>query len=167
MESMRCVTHPDTETYLRCGKCDKPICPKCLIQTPVGARCRDCARISKLPIFQVSNKQLFIAVLVGLVIAVVYGFLWGLLSYFLNFLLLGLLLGAGAGYCIGEGMSRVINRKRGTKLAVIAGIMVVISGVASVITPWGSIIYSASPMYFILDIAAVAIGIYVAVNRLR
>jgi hypothetical protein len=166
MESMKCATHPDVETYLRCGKCDKPICPKCLVHTPVGARCRDCARISSLPTFQVSNKQMLISIGVGLVIAVAYGFVWGLLSYFMNFIILNLLLGAGAGYCIGEGMSRVINRKRGTRLAVIAGIMVVISGIASIFTPWG-IIYSASPVFLILTVIAVGVGIYVAVNRLR
>jgi hypothetical protein len=166
MESTKCATHPDIETGLRCGKCDKPICPKCLVHTPVGARCRDCAHIASLPTFQVNNRQLFISIAVGLVIAVVYGFLWGLLSYFLDFIILNLLLGAGAGYCISEGMSFVINRKRGTKLAVIAGIMVVISGVASIFTPLG-IIYSSSAMFIILDILAVGIGIYVAVNRLR
>ncbi len=101
-----------------------------------------------------------------MVIAIAYGFLWGILSIYVNFIIFNLLLGAGAGYCIGEGMSRVINRKKGNKLAVIAAVMVVVSGVASIFTPFG-MIYSPSPMFFILDVIAVAIGIYVAVNRLR
>src|SRR5919106_142744 len=50
---MRCAADPSVETYLRCGRCEKPICPRCLIQTPVGARCRDCAQLRKLPMFQV------------------------------------------------------------------------------------------------------------------
>ncbi len=166
MESMRCAAHPDVETNLRCGKCDKPICPRCMVETPVGARCRECARINKLPTFQVSNKQMLLSTCVGLVIAVAYGFLWGILSFYANFIILNLFLGAGAGYCISEGMSRVINRKRGTKLAVIASVMVVVSGFASIFTPLG-IIYSSSPFFIILDILAVGIGIYVAVNRLR
>jgi len=166
VEVFRCAAHPDVETNLRCGKCDKPICPKCMVETPVGARCQECARINKLPTFQVSNKQLLIASCVGFVIAVVYGFLWGILSLYANFIILNLLLGAGAGYVIGEGMSRVINRKRGTKLAVIAGVMVIVSGVASVFTPLG-VIYSASVMFIVIDVLAVGIGIYVAINRLR
>lgn len=28
-----------TATTLRCAKCDRPICPKCLVQTPVGFTC--------------------------------------------------------------------------------------------------------------------------------
>lgn len=166
MESMRCDTHPDVETNLRCGKCDKPICPKCMVETPVGARCRECARINKLPTFQVNRKQMLISSCVGLVIAVGYGFLWGIMGFYANFIILNLLLGAGAGFVISEGMSRVINRKRGIKLAIIASVMVVVSGFASIFTPIG-IIYSASPMFIILDILAVGIGIYVAVNRLR
>ena len=71
MESMRCEAHPDVETNLRCGKCDKPICPKCMVETPVGARCRECARINKLPTFQISSKQLLLSSCVGLLIAVV------------------------------------------------------------------------------------------------
>ena len=166
MESMRCEAHPDIETILRCGKCDKPICPKCMVETPVGARCRECARINKLPTFQVSGKQMLISSGVGLLIAVAYGFLWGMVSLFANFIFLNLLLGAGAGYVISEGMSRVINRKRGTKLAVIASILVLVSGFASIFTPLG-MIFSSSPLFILLDVLAVGIGIYVAVNRLR
>jgi hypothetical protein len=137
-----------------------------MVETPVGARCRECASIKKLPTFQVSNKQMLLSTCVGLVIAVGYGFLWGILGFYTNFIFLNLLLGAGAGFLISEGMSRVINRKRGTKLAVIAAVLVVVSGFASVFTPIG-IIYSSSIMFFMLDILAVGIGIYVAVNRLR
>ncbi len=35
---MKCATHPEVDTNLRCGKCGKPICLRCLVQTPVGDR---------------------------------------------------------------------------------------------------------------------------------
>jgi len=60
---MKCATHPQVETNLRCGKCGKLICPKCMIQTPVGARCLDCARLYKLPTYQVSTKYYLRAIL--------------------------------------------------------------------------------------------------------
>ena len=41
---MYCANHPDTETLLRCNKCNKPICLKCAVQTPVGYRCKECVR---------------------------------------------------------------------------------------------------------------------------
>src|SRR5215211_7277979 len=40
----RCAYHPDTPTRLRCSRCSKPICTKCVVTTAVGQRCRDCAR---------------------------------------------------------------------------------------------------------------------------
>ena len=39
---MFCYRHPDRETWLRCGRCDQPICTKCSVMGPVGARCRVC-----------------------------------------------------------------------------------------------------------------------------
>src|SRR5262245_41825997 len=48
---VQCARHPEVETALRCSRCDTPICPRCLIQTPVGARCRDCARLARSPVY--------------------------------------------------------------------------------------------------------------------
>ncbi len=37
-----CTRHPQVETGLRCGRCQTPICPRCMIYTAVGLRCPDC-----------------------------------------------------------------------------------------------------------------------------
>jgi membrane associated rhomboid family serine protease len=37
-----CFRHPDRETYIRCGHCDRPICPDCMIAAPVGFHCPEC-----------------------------------------------------------------------------------------------------------------------------
>ncbi len=37
-----CYRHPQVETGLRCNRCNRPICPRCARQTPVGYRCPDC-----------------------------------------------------------------------------------------------------------------------------
>ena len=57
--------------------------PVRMAETPVGARCRDCARLYKLPTFRVETKHYVIASLVGLGMAVVVGIGWSLvlLSY--------------------------------------------------------------------------------------
>ena len=44
---MRCAYHPNTETDLTCGRCDAPICPRCLIHTEVGIRCPKCSHAPK------------------------------------------------------------------------------------------------------------------------
>src|SRR5207248_5609690 len=37
-----CYRHPDRETYIRCSRCDKPICPECMVSAAVGFQCPDC-----------------------------------------------------------------------------------------------------------------------------
>jgi membrane associated rhomboid family serine protease len=37
-----CYRHPDRETYIRCARCDKPICPECMVSASVGFQCPDC-----------------------------------------------------------------------------------------------------------------------------
>lgn len=37
-----CYRHPSRETYLRCSRCDRPICPDCMNDAVVGHHCPDC-----------------------------------------------------------------------------------------------------------------------------
>ncbi len=157
---MKCTYHPDVETNLRCGKCGKPICPKDMVQTPVGAKCPDCAKLYKLPTYQVSTKHYLRAAGTGLGIAIICGIIWGLIGWVVPFFYLNLLIAAGVGYAIGEVISRSVNRKRGTGLAVIAGGCVVISYLVGIFSPWGL-------QFWFFDILALALGIFIAVNRLR
>jgi len=137
-----------------------------MVQTPVGARCPDCAQLYKLPTFQLNTKYLLIAAATGLGMAIVYGLIWGLISSFLDFFYLNLLLAAGSGYAIGGVISLSVNRKRGLKLAVIAGFAVTISYLVSIFSPWGAT-FVFTVLRLVLDLVAIAIGIYVAVTRLR
>jgi hypothetical protein len=161
---MRCATHPEVETNLRCGKCGKPICPKCMVQTPVGARCPDCAKLYRLPTYRVSRVYYLRAIGAALGMAVVCGLVWGAINAFVPFFYLSLILAAGAGYAIGEVVSRSVNRKRGRGLATTAGMAVVVSYLVNIFT-FGDIPFS--PLRIIIDLVAIGLGIYIAVNRLR
>ncbi|MGW4151957.1 rhomboid family intramembrane serine protease [Micromonospora chersina] len=37
-----CYRHPDRETYVRCTRCDRPICPECMRDASVGHQCPEC-----------------------------------------------------------------------------------------------------------------------------
>ncbi|HEY8450743.1 MAG: rhomboid family intramembrane serine protease [Micromonosporaceae bacterium] len=37
-----CYRHPSRETYLRCSRCDRPICPDCMHDAAVGHHCPEC-----------------------------------------------------------------------------------------------------------------------------
>lgn len=164
---MKCAAHPGVETSLRCSKCDRPICPRCLVATPVGARCPQCARLSRLPTYQVPTRFILRAVAASLGTAAVCGILWGVLGSMVNFVYLNLLLGAGAGYAIGEATSLSANRKRGGRLALVAGVAAAACFAVSILPPWGSFFSPFRLMPFIISLASLAVAVILASNRLR
>jgi hypothetical protein len=44
-----CAKHKKEKTRVRCGRCETPVCPKCVVHGPVGVRCRECAK-NRVPI---------------------------------------------------------------------------------------------------------------------
>ncbi len=44
-----CFRHKKEETRVTCGRCERPICPRCMVHGPAGVRCGDCAR-NRVPI---------------------------------------------------------------------------------------------------------------------
>lgn len=116
---MQCATHPSVETELGCGKCGKPICPRCLVHSPVGVRCRECANIRRIPTYNMSGATFARAGAAALVAAVVLGIAWWLFNP-LTYFLFGLLVGLAVGYGAGEAISVATNRKAGPPLQAFA-----------------------------------------------
>ena len=168
IDPLRCARHPNVETSLRCGKCGTPICPKCMVESPVGARCPDCAKLTKIPTYRVSSTYYLRAIAAGLVSAIVIGIIWGIIESYLPFRFFSLIIAAGIGYLIGEAIGRSVNRKRGNALAVIGAFSVAVSFAVTYLADYimvGYLNYGAYRIVFTL--VSIAIGSYMAVIRLR
>ncbi|HEY50107.1 MAG TPA: hypothetical protein G4O13_08710 [Dehalococcoidia bacterium] len=160
---MRCSFHPDTETELRCGKCERPICPKCVVQTPVGARCPECAAVKRLPVYQVSAVFYLRAIAAGLITASALGALWSYIPLYGYF---WIIITLGIGYAIGEAVSRSVNRKRGPGLQAIAGTSVVVSYVVRALVETRLVGFLDS-LVSVYGLIALVIGIIIAISILR
>jgi hypothetical protein len=157
----QCKRHPSVETNLSCNKCGDPICPRCMVQTPVGARCPVCANLKRVPTYQLGGKYYLRGALAAAGMALAGGFLWWLIrmfvpfSGFFNFIIAGAL-----GYGIGEGISLATNRKAGGPLAVMGGLAVAVAFFIAHIGIWMG-------MFHPFDLIALIVGIIAAVAVLR
>jgi len=60
-----CYNHPNRETYLRCNRCEQPICTECAVLTPTGYRCKQCIQ-GQLKIFETARPIDYpLAILIG------------------------------------------------------------------------------------------------------
>ena len=153
-DTLYCKKHSDTETNLRCSRCDEPVCPRCLVHAPVGVRCPDCAQVKRLPTFDVTGVFLARAIAVGLPLGIAGGAAALFTGLFVAPLLSSIVI-LGVGYLAGEGISLAVNRKRGRALKFVAAGSVLIA------------VFTVSIIGLdLFQLLASAAAIYIAVNRL-
>ena len=121
-ESARyCARHPQVETELACGRCGTLICPRCLVQTPVGARCPTCANVSRLPTFHITPaffaRGMTAAIVSGIAVGVAWAVVTGGVGYGGFFMIF---IGLAIGWAISESISLATNRKQGIALQICA-----------------------------------------------
>jgi hypothetical protein len=159
---MRCAKHPQEETYVRCGKCDTPICGRCTVVTPVGMKCRACAGRA-VSVDEPTGRQMGVALAASLGAGLALG--WISLFFFV----LG---GAIFGYLVGEVTLRAGSRRRGTAMQVIAGAGALLGGLLwhlpgfaqGHFDPIGGI---AAVVTQPLRLVAIGLGIFFAVVHVR
>jgi hypothetical protein len=103
--TLRCARHPSTETVLRCGRCDTPICSRCMIMSPVGVK-RFALMLKPIEVVRAIGYG-FLASALGTVVLLFVPFL-GIIGY------------AALGFAVGHMVSVGANRKRVPALAPIA-----------------------------------------------
>lgn len=125
-----CYRHPDRETYVRCGRCDRPICTRCAMQGPVGFRCKNCGTLANDPLTTMRPTQ----ILLGSLVALGGGAITGLIATQISFF--GIFIAFFAGGIIAEAVIRVTGYKRGPIIlgvvlgGIVAGILVGAAGSA-------------------------------------
>lgn len=84
-----CYRHPKVETRVHCTRCDRPICPDCMIPAPVGYQCPECVAQARKEFKQgpghrvatargaargvTATKALLVAILAGFILEVSAG----------------------------------------------------------------------------------------------
>lgn len=118
--TLYCANHPDTETTLRCNRCEKPICPRCAVLTPTGYRCKECVR-GQQKIFETALWYDYVlAALVSGVLAYIGSRIVPLVGFFTIFL------APLAGMVIAEAIRLVVRRRRSKRLFQLATLAAVI-----------------------------------------
>jgi hypothetical protein len=149
-----CANHPDVETLLRCNRCNKPICVKCAVQTPVGYRCRECIAEQQKKYFNAVTGDNLIAFAVSfgvtLVATPIIGFFLGVFSW-LGFII-AFLAGSAAGSALAQAVRAAVKRRRGPNLRwfALAGIIlgVIAGSMIAVVTYGGFPLFSPAVLIF-------------------
>jgi hypothetical protein len=167
---MFCYRHPKVETFLRCQKCERPICTDCSRVSVVGSRCPECV-VNSSPLFQVGTDRLALGALAGLGSSFVIGWLLFFLSGMGFFLIWGGLIGGGA---VGEAVLRAIKRKRGVKVEIMTGVSALIGMILAYVAWYGTKTGALDPsamMSFLqvrpYALVAAGIAVFSAVSRVR
>ena len=171
VEPRPCANHPRVQTVVSCGRCDKPLCTRCMIYTPVGVRCRDCAQLRRLPQYILTPRVYARVLPTAAALALICGFLLSLVPR------LGLLASIVIGFLVSDVLGRVSGYKQGRTMQVIAGATVIVSILSSnvflVVRVLGvdhlidAISSGLAPPAVASSIPDILIGLYAAIQRLR
>ena len=125
-----CTNHPKTETLLRCNKCGRPFCLRCLERTPVGYRCRECLSNQRAGYYTATPIDYAVAALVGTLASMVGGGIAALIGGF--FFLAAIFYAPFAGGIIAELIRLPIQKRRGRYLWLIGCVSLVVGGLIGV-----------------------------------
>lgn len=114
-----CARHPKRETELRCASCGTPICPDCMVVTPVGMKCPACGRNANSALTRVAPHRFALAIVASM--------LTGVGALLLSEIgLFAIFLATMYGYFAGVIILKASGMKRGLKLEIASGIGVVL-----------------------------------------
>ena len=134
-----------------------------MVDTPIGFRCKRCARLKKLPTYQLDGRYLSRALFAGMGSAILVGILVTFLRNFLPLIsFMGLVVLGSAGYCIGEVISRSVKRRRGKILKIVAASSVFLS---FIVISFGSLYLFGIVDLSLYTFLGLGFAVYLAISR--
>jgi hypothetical protein len=124
---MTCLNHPKIATSLRCNRCERPMCLRCLELTAVGYRCKECLGKQRVGYYNATPFDHVVAAGVGLVPSIVAG---AIVPY--AFFYLALIGGPIGGAIVSEGIRYAIGHRRGRFIWAVACAAIVVGGLIGV-----------------------------------
>ena len=122
-----CWRHRKVQTRLRCGRCEKPICPKCTRMGPTGARCVECASNRTQHIYQVGPGHLILTFIASAILSVIGVLILQSIGLFLLFF------APVIGTVLGKVIIGITRGKRGPVLASVASAGSIVGAAAPIL----------------------------------
>jgi hypothetical protein len=140
-EPLFCIDHPSRETVLRCNRCAAPVCPECVVRTPVGFRCKECIKAQQSGFYNARWYDWIIAAAISFALSIPAAVISGLLGWWF-----ALIVSPFVGSLIGGAVHWATGRRRGrhtwwiVAACVVAGALFAV--VARVANPLSALIFA-------------------------
>ena len=123
----KCSFHPGVDTEVRCTECERYICPKDMVSTPVGYKCPVCAKPARSQYVIVKPGQLLRASLIGGAVGVGGGIVLAFVP------LLGIFSGMLWGLATAEATRRASGGHREWSVGIVAIVAIAVGGYAGML----------------------------------
>ena len=161
-----CYRHPSRETAVSCANCERPICTDCMVYTPVGIKCPDCARLPRSAIVRLRPDRAARAILAAFLVGGGMGVGIVILQD------VGLFFALILGWLIGIGMGEAVLTASGRYRAPTTGWIAVGGCIWAYAVPYllyyganfGAVARSAGLVWVVLG---AGVACYVAYNRVQ
>jgi len=116
--TLYCKNHPQTETTLRCNRCEEPMCIKCAVHTPTGYRCKDCINEQKKTFDTAEWYDYIIGLISATILSLIASGIINAISLFAGFFMWFISIGiaGGAATLIGKITHRLLRGRRSKNL---------------------------------------------------
>lgn len=160
-----CTNHPQTETLLRCNKCGRPMCLKCVQRTPVGYRCKECLGQQRAGYYTATSVDHVIAPIIAFILGGIGAFAISLIGGGISFfgIIIAIFVGPIAGGIVAEAIRRTSSKRRGRYIALIACVALVVGALAVAFGPALLVLAAGRTTLLLRSVTNITFWIFLAI----